>query len=179
LDPDAASLLVELVGAEVGLLAAEVEKLATYVDEKKAIRREDVSRMVGAGRVETIWQALEAATSGRGAEALADLDRLITSGEHPVGLLAAMSTSLLKLHHAGELRRAGLDIQAACRDAGLTFYGSVDRTQKQHRHLGPTRVGKLPQMLLQADLDLKGSSTLPPRVILERLLLELARPRKD
>lgn len=178
LDGDAARLLVELVGAEVGLLAAELEKLAVYVGTRKAIGREDVAKMVGAGRVETIWRILDAATTGRGPEALADIDRLIGAGEHPVGLLAAMSTSLRKLHRAGQLRRKKLDAREACRIAGIPPF-AVETTMKQHTHLGPTRVAALPRMLLKADLDLKGSLMLDPRTILERLIVELARPRQD
>ena len=71
LEDDAARLLVELVGPEVGLLVSEVEKLAVYVGEKQPISREDVSRMVGAGAVEKIFGIVDAATTGRGAEALA------------------------------------------------------------------------------------------------------------
>ena len=52
-------------------------------------------------------------------------------------------------------------------------------TRQQHAHLGPTRVDRLPALLLQTDLDLKGSSTLPPRAVLERLVVELAIPRED
>jgi DNA polymerase-3 subunit delta len=178
LEDDAAQLLVELVGPEVGLLAAELEKLATYVGDRKAIGREDVARMVGAGRVETIWKLLDAATTGSGAKALDDLDRLVAAGEHPVGLLAAMGSSLRKVHHAGQLRRARRDLREACREAGL-HPGAVDQVQRQHAHLGPSRVDALPAMLLRADLDLKGSSALPPRVVLERLIMELARPRRD
>jgi hypothetical protein len=33
--------------------------------------------------------------------------------------------------------------------------------------------------LLKADLDLKGNSAHPPRVVLEALFAELAQPRKD
>ncbi len=178
LDDDAARLLVELVGAEVGLLAAELDKLAIYVGTKKAIRREDVTKMVGAGRVETIWRILDAATTGRGPEALEDLDRLMAAGEHPVGLLAAMGTSLRKLHRAGQLRRKKLDAREACRIAGIPPF-AVETTLKQHTHLGPTRVAALPRMLLKADLDLKGSLMLDPRTVLERLLVELSRPRRD
>ncbi|HEX8203296.1 MAG TPA: DNA polymerase III subunit delta, partial [Isosphaeraceae bacterium] len=179
LDPGAAGLIVELVGPEVGLLASEVEKLAVSVGDRKVIAREDVARMVGAGRVETIWKALDAATTGRWAEALDDLDRLIAAGEHPVGLLAAMTASLRKVHHAGVLRRARVEARQACREAGINYPGAIDATLRQHAHLGPTRVDRLPELLLRADLDLKGSSTLAPRVVLERLLLQLARPRQD
>ncbi len=70
LDKGAANLLVELVGLEVGILASEVEKLAVYAGSSKRIERGDVAKMVGAGRVETIWKALDAATTGQGGAAL-------------------------------------------------------------------------------------------------------------
>ena len=173
---DAAKLLLELVGPEIGLLSSEVEKLAVYVGDRKAIEREDVARMVGAGRVETIWRALDAATTGKAGEALEDFDRLMTSGEHPVGLLAAMASSLRKVHHAGQLRRAKRSLAEACKESGAF---PPPRVGEQHTHLGPSRVDRLPALLLQADLDLKGSSTLPPEVVIERLAVVLARKRTD
>lgn len=177
---DAARLLVELVGPEVGLLASELEKLAVYVGDRSTIQREDVALMVGAGRVEAIWTVLNSATTGRGHEALADLDRLLTSGEHPVGLLAAMTASLRRVYHAGYLRINRADVREACRSAGIpTFPAAMETLQNQHKHLGPSRVARLPETLLQADLDLKGSSQLPPRTVLERLLVEFARRRRD
>ena len=180
LDREAARLLVELIGPEVGILASEVAKLAVYVGERQAIRREDVAAMVGAGRVETIWRTLEAATTGQAREALDDLDRLLSAGESPVGLLAAISASLRKIHYAGMLRRARRDLRDACREAGIPPYpGAIELTGRQHAHLGPARVAALPARLLRADLDLKGDSALEPRVVLEALLLELARPRSD
>src|SRR5512135_486331 len=178
LDAAAARLLIELVGPEAGLLVSEVEKLSVYVGDRATIRREDVARMVGAGRIETIWKTLDAATTGRGDLALDHLDGLLASGEHPVGLLAAMSVSLLKVHHAGRLRRARRDLKDACREAGIP-YPAIEKTQQQHAHLGPHRVDQLPEMLLRADLDLKGASTLSPRAVLETLLVRLARPRHD
>jgi DNA polymerase III subunit delta len=175
LDPDAARLLVELVGPETGILAAEVEKLAVYAGDSKRIDRQDVAKLVGAGRVEKIWKALDAATTGQGRMALEHLDNLLAAGESAVGLLAAMSTSLLKLHHAGRLRTARVNLDEACRIAGV-YPKAVGR---QHAHLGPSRVDQLPAWLLQADLDLKGGSLLEPRVVLEQLLVRLALPRKD
>ena len=178
LEDDAARLLVELVGPEVGLLASEVEKLAVYVGERRVIRREDVARMVGAGRVETIWRTIDAATTGQAGEALTDLDHLLGAGEHPIRLIAGLASSLQKVHHAGQLRRARVELRDACQRAGI-YPGAVEKTGRQHAHLGPGRVEKLPGLLLQADLDLKGDSQLPPRVILERLVVQLARPRQD
>ncbi len=178
LDLDAARLLVELVGGEIGLLAAEVEKLAVYVGDARRIRRADVSRMVEAGRIETVWKVLDAATTGQTAEAISDLDQLLASGEFPVRVLAALSTSLLKTHHAGRLRAFRMNLEEACRAAGIRDF-AIDKTRRQHAHLGPSRVDRLPADLLKADLDLKGGTLLDPRVVLEELLVRLALPRMD
>jgi len=178
LDTDAARLLVELVGGEVGLLTSEVEKLAVYVGEARRIRRADVSRMVEAGRIETVWKVLDAATTGHAAEAIGDLDQLLAAGEFPVRVLAAFTASLLKTHHAGRLRAFRMSLEEACRSAGIREF-AISNTRRQHAHLGPSRVDRLPAVLLKADLDLKGGSLLDARVVLEELLIWLALPRTD
>ena len=89
-----------------------------------------------------------------------------------------MSVNLLKIHHAGRLRAARLNIDEACRTAGIPAF-AVDKTRKQHAHLGPHRVDQLPAILLKADLDLKGGSSLEPRTILEVLMIRLSQPRTD
>lgn len=176
-DVEAARLLVELVGPEIGLLVTDVDKLHVYVGERAKIHKDDVQRMVGAGRTESIWKTLDAATTGSTALALDQLDRLLAAGEHPVPVLAAFSSSLLKLHHAGRLRRARMDLKEACRAAQV--FGAAETVRQQHAHLGPKRVDELPALLLQADLDLKGSSTLHPNTVLEKLIVTLGKPRED
>ncbi|WP_165227650.1 DNA polymerase III subunit delta [Aquisphaera insulae] len=178
LEPDAARLLLELVGAEVGILAAEVEKLAVYVGTAGKIRRADVTKMVEAGRIETIWKVIDAATTGQAAAAVTDLDDLVAAGEHPIKINAALASSLIRVHHAGRLRAARLPLDEACKIAGIHGF-AVEKLKKQHAHLGPGRVDRIPEMLLKADLDLKGDSKLDPRVILEELLIRLALPRTD
>ncbi|HKI18256.1 MAG TPA: DNA polymerase III subunit delta, partial [Isosphaeraceae bacterium] len=173
LDADAVRQLIELAGPETGILAAEVEKLAVYAGSSGRIERDDVIKLVGAGRVETIWKALDAATTGQSRAALVHLDNLLAAGEQPIPVLAAMSTNLMKLHHAGILRSARLDLDEACKRAGIPSF-AIEKTKKQHAHLGPRRVNELPATLLRADLDIKGGSTLEPRVVLEMLLVHLA-----
>jgi DNA polymerase-3 subunit delta len=178
LEADAATLLLELVGPELGVLAAEVDKLSIATADTAKIRRQDVARLVEAGRIEDVWKVLDAAAEGKGSLAVKLLDDLIASGEPVVRMLAGISVSLLKVHHAGRLRSARLSLAEACRAAGIAPF-AIDRTAKQHAHLGPSRVGQLPAMLLKADLDVKGGSLLEPRVILEALLVQLSLPRRD
>ncbi|AMV39767.1 DNA polymerase III subunit delta [Planctomyces sp. SH-PL62] len=178
LGPDAAKLLLELVGPELGILTAEVDKLAIATAHVGEIRREDVAKFVEAGRIEEVWDVVNAATEGRGDVAARLLDDLIAKGEHPVKLLAQMTSSLMRLHHAGRLRAARLSVAEACEIAGIRPF-AVQQTTRQHSHLGPGRVDQLPAWLLQADLDVKGGSQLNPRVVLERLLVRLSQPRRD
>lgn len=176
----AAELMVHLVGAEVGLLAMELEKLAVYVGDARKIAEPDVLAMVGAGRVQKIWDAINSATCGDGAKALATLDSLFSANESPHEMLGAIRYSLLKTYHAGMLRKAKKDVKEACREAGIMPYGNaVETTIRQHAHLGPGRVERLPETLLKAEMDLKGGSQLPPRTVLERLFTEFSQPRRD
>lgn len=182
IEKDAAELMTELVGPEAGLLDQELEKLAiaTHDGKKSVIKRDDVARYVHAGQADSVWVMIERATTGNSAQALADLDSLISAGENAVGLLAAVSVTLRKLHHAGILRQRKIDTHEAFREAGFpSFPKAIDAGIAQHRHLGPKRVNDIPGLLIQADLDLKGWSDLPPRTIMERLIIKLAQPRKD
>ncbi len=72
---------------------AELEEtLDLRGEETKQINKKDILKLVGAGRVETIWKTLDAA-AGQVRTAIEHLDSLITDGEEPVGLLAAMSVT--------------------------------------------------------------------------------------
>ena len=179
LEPSAAEILVNLIGAEVGTLAMEVEKLAVYVGSKKRVAEEDVLKIVGAGRVQKIWEAITAATVGEGKKAMLALDALFSANESPHEMMGAIRYSLLKTYQAGMLRKAKMDSHEACKEAGINYGAAIESTLKQHAHLGPSRVERLPEMLLRAELDIKGASQLTPRTVLEKLFAEFARPRRD
>jgi DNA polymerase-3 subunit delta len=137
--------------------------------------------MVGGWRAKTTWEMLDAALDGQPAAAMQQLDRLLASGENPVGLLAQISASLRRLAAATRLvlqaeaagRRVAL--RPALEQAGIRAF-VLQKAEQQLRRLGRQRGGQLYRWLLEADLDLKGDSTIPPRHILERLVLRLAAP---
>ena len=69
---------------------------------------------------------------------------------------------------------------AAFAEAGFPNWAkAIEAGKAQHKHLGPRRVNDLPNMLAQADLELKGWSELKPQAVMERLMVRLAQPRKD
>ncbi len=175
----AAETLVEMIGLELGLLDQELAKLALLTGPEGKIKPEMVGRLVGGWRARTTWEMLDAALAGELRGAMTQLDRLLASGESPVGLLAQLSASLRRLAAATRLVRqaeaAGrrMTVRAALEQAGIRSF-VLRKAEGQLRHLGRERGSQLYRWLLQADLDLKGASALPPRLILERLIIRLA-----
>ena len=179
LTPSTAGLLVEMIGPELGLLDQELAKLALTAGPGGKITPEAVTRSVGNWRAKTTWEMLDSALAGDAGRALVELDRLLLAGESPVGILAQISVSLRRFAAATRLvlqaeaagRRVALG--AALEEAGVRQF-VIAKADRQLRRLGRHRGERIYGWLLQADLDLKGASPLPPRLILERLLIRLA-----
>lgn len=170
----AARLLVDLVGSEMGQLDQELAKLAVYAGEASRIDVADVDRLVGSSRAETTWKIFDVLGAGRASEAMAILERLFDQGEDPMRILGAFSMQLRRLAQAARLSQLGLGLFAAFEQAGIPSFAHRG-CEQQLRHLGRARVNRLYDWLLETDLGLKGSSPLPPRTVLERLVVRLAR----
>jgi DNA polymerase-3 subunit delta len=179
LTPAAAQLLVDLVGAEMGQLDQELNKLAIYVGKGPRIDVAEVDQLVGRSRAAEVFKIFDALGSGNTAAALAILQRLFDQGNDPVAILSGpFSWHLRRLAQAARLARHGLTLAAALERVGVPPFGRAS-CEQQLRRLGPRRAGQLYDWLLEADLGLKGSSQLSPRTLLERLIIRLARPRPD
>ena len=137
---------------------------------------EDVDQIVGRGRAAETFKIFDAIGAGKPTEALSILNRLMEQGEAPLAVLGAFSWQLRKLAAAARFHRAGKSLPQAIADAGFQAWGR-DRVEQQLRHLGRRRLDKLYEWLLEADLGMKSTGELPDRLLLERLLVRLARPR--
>jgi DNA polymerase-3 subunit delta len=175
LSGDAAQLLVELVAGGVGQLDAEIDKLAAYVGDKPEITAAAVDTLVASGRVQVVWNIIDAAAGGDARSALGMLKSLVSSGEQPLLILGAMSAQLRRLARVHRLVATGESPRTALAKAGIQYY--ADRAQAQLRHLGRDRLGRLYKWLLETDLGIKGESALTPPHLLERLVVRLAARR--
>jgi DNA polymerase-3 subunit delta len=175
LSADAAALLVDFVGTETGQLDQEMQKLAIYVGEKKQVTAADVDQLVGKSRSENMWKIFDAIGAGEAGPALAILDGLFDHGEEPLRILGAFSMQLRRLAQVARLNQDGITLYRAMDQAGVPPFAQKG-CEQQLRHLGKARTERLYNWLIQIDLGLKGSSQLPPRTLLERLVVQLARP---
>ncbi len=173
IDSAAVGLLIELVGANLGMLDQELSKLASYVGDLPNIDSEAVRRLVGGWKAETTWAMTDAVRDGRLGDALTALDKLLNSGESPYRILGGISYVFRKLTVATELSRQGINLKAALKQAGA-FPHEVDPASAYLRRIGRPRAEQISNWLLTADTSLKGGSRISERAQLELLLVQLA-----
>lgn len=178
-----AGLVIDRVGADLGMLDTEMAKLAMLADDDGQIAQQRLEATVGGWRVQTAWQVAEAAVSGRTAEALEELDKLLLAGQAAVGLLAQLSWYWRRFGVAAELieqsERLGRSVTLgqALLKAGFRPY-DVESATRQLRRIGRRRAIQLLGRLLEADQQLKGSHSQEARgrSVLEQLIVWLGLP---
>ncbi|MFM8273976.1 MAG: DNA polymerase III subunit delta [Gemmata sp.] len=181
LESDAAEALVERVGASMGLLDQELCKLAVAVGSRASITADDVEAFVGRSRSADVFAIMNAIGAGKPREALSILQELFAEGEDPLAIIGPLTAQLRKLALVGRLVVLDKLPMASAMDAANVPKWERARAacEKQLKHLGPARVLKLTDWLVEINFGLKGGNPLPERVQVERFIVMLARPRED
>jgi DNA polymerase-3 subunit delta len=116
IDPEAAQLLVESAGTDLGKIAVETDKLLKNLPEGvKAVRAEDIEKNVGISRQYSIFE-LTKALSFRDAARAVKVARHV--GESPKFAMP-MAVSALFLHFNRILRYHALILAGQANDAGM------------------------------------------------------------
>ncbi len=173
----AAEVLVEMVGPELGLLDQQVATLVLMAGKGEPITEDLVQQHVGSWRAKTAWEMLDAAANGDARAALDQLERLLSAGEHPISILAQISSTLRRFAAATrfiQLAEKGgrrPNLREALEQAGFKSF-TLGKAEQQLKKIGRKRAAALYQVLLDADLALKGQSSAAAkaRMVLERLL---------
>jgi DNA polymerase-3 subunit delta len=167
--------LVTEVGSDLRRLSNELEKLSLYASGDR-LDLETIAEVLGRGRAQSVFKFTDAVASGDAGNALRQLGRLLEEGEAPLRILALLDRLV------GQLRIAK-DAQASGRkDSSLAgLLGAPPSAAKalgeSARRLSPEFLKRAVRALADTDRLLK-SSRLPHRVVMEGLVLELARGAK-
>jgi DNA polymerase-3 subunit delta len=94
LDPAAARLLVERMGANPVRLRTELERLALWAGEGGAVGAEDLEAMITDTSEAAVWSLSDALIEGDAANALRIGERLIGQGENVTGLIYGLASRL-------------------------------------------------------------------------------------
>lgn len=172
LQPDAAARLVDLIGADPGLLASEVDKLTLFVGEESQITRAHVAELVGQSREEKIFAVMDAAGAGDLPRALhLWQDVLSTDRDAVYRAVGGLAFVLRKWLAAQQLRAQGLSTQAIA--PKVMMFNRARELEQLLRRLPATRICTHLKDLADLDAQAKrGNASIESGV--ERLLIAVA-----
>jgi DNA polymerase III subunit delta len=97
LQPKAAQAMASAMGPELGVLLQELKKLYDFTRDRKKIKLEDVTEVVGSVPRQNRWEWFDMLGERRFPEARAALPILLDSGETGVGLIIGMGAHFIRL----------------------------------------------------------------------------------
>jgi DNA polymerase III subunit delta len=131
LEPDAARLLVERMGANPVRLRQELERLALWAGEAGEVSAADLGAMIADTSEAAVWSLSDALLEQDAAGALRIGERLIDQGENVTGLIYGLASRL----------------RSACAAAGQLAEGvppkQVESSLKMHPYAAKQLVGRL------------------------------------
>lgn len=192
LAPGLIDLLVERVGFHPVALVMELRKVMAYVGERRQIDHADIDLLVGRTRQEALFELTTALAAGNREQTLVIGDRLQENGIHPLAVVATLRNFVRNLLLCRALLEQP-DIRFQPTMSAAAFQNTClprlkDRPQWK-KELGghpfalymqfktaalfplPVLTGWM-QLLLRAELRLKGSSIAAP-IVLQHLLLSM------
>jgi DNA polymerase-3 subunit delta len=177
-DRDACRTLVEAVGDDVGDLASEIQKLATWADGEQVTRA--TVEQLAVGRAETpifavtdAWGSRDVAATLHATESLLDRSHRPRSGE-----LIRIVASLVS--HVGRVRKVSHLADEGHRSSEIASRLKIhpfvaEKSAKQARNFSPDELAQATVRLAELDAGAKGGSRLPAELQLERTLVEITR----
>jgi DNA polymerase-3 subunit delta len=179
MDPDAVRELVDALGADMMLIASELEKLLLYSLGRGRITLGDVETMVLSAKQRSLYELTDAISSKDPARALALLHGLLNSSEAgeeaAIGHLYMLSRTFRQMLVILEknVRDSRAIWQALWQGFRMPPFAADDLIRQARRYKSRRDLTRALRLIARADLELRSS---PPdkRVVLERLIYDLA-----
>ncbi|WP_348264788.1 DNA polymerase III subunit delta [Telmatobacter sp. DSM 110680] len=179
LEPDAARELVDALGADMMLIASELEKLLLYTSGRGRITLGDVETMVLAAKQRSLYELTDAISSRNTAKALALLHGLLNSSDAgedaAIGHLYMLARTFRQMLVILEknVRDSRAIWQALWQGFRMPPFAADDLIRQARRYKSRRELTRAIRLIARADLELRSS---PPdkRLVLERLVYDLA-----
>jgi DNA polymerase-3 subunit delta len=171
IESDAAQLLADLLGAELGKLDIALSKLAVYAGADTAITTEHVEALVAPTRVHSIFELTDAIGARDTAKASALLRNALEGGENALMVLGMIARQFRQLLGIKEMVGEGAGNGALASELGIRPF-LIDALKSQARRYSKHELTQALMVIQRADVSLK-SSRLAPAVTLDRLLVDV------
>jgi DNA polymerase III subunit delta len=177
LQPQAADLLADAVGADTRRLYNEVEKLALYWSEQGQPNREplppEVIAQLVAVSTQTSFQLSEALIAGKTAQALSLASDLLANNEPALKVVATLVGQFRRWLWVSLLAVEGeRDASVIAKAAEINNPKRVYILQKQVRGCSPNQLSKAMALLLELEFGLKRGA--PEEITLQTKMIEIA-----
>ncbi len=174
--PEAAEVLVVLVGGALRELGTEIDKLVSYVGTRRAITADDVREVASHVAESTVFELMDAVGLRQAERALRML-QVVLAEEPPVKVLFMLGDQIRMLLRTKALQERNpvpgrRPPQDAIRAALGTRAFLYERYRAQVTAFGRMDVARILGMLVEADTEIK-TGTKPPRLALETLIVGL------
>lgn len=175
LSKEAAHFLIDSVGTDLGELHQALEKLFLFVGARKLIQLQDVEIAVSQTAQRSLFDLANAVGDKKLGEAMALLSTILEGGEEPLRILALISRHFRLLAKAQEILGASKEHSEAYLAQALKVHPFFAKDYaRQSRNFKKIFWGGCFKNLALCDRSLK-SSRHPPKVILEKLILDTVR----
>jgi DNA polymerase-3 subunit delta len=174
LGPGVAETLAESLGGDVGRIATEIEKLATFAGPARTIAIQDVAGLIPDARETTIFELVSALGRRDRARALQVLDTLCRDGEYLPLALSFLSGQMRMALIAKEskLTTAG-QIQGHFTKSGIPMWGSrAEQVSQTATRFSREQLERGMKLIFAADRDLR-SARPDDRVVMEKFVVAL------
>ncbi len=183
-EPDAARELVDALGGDMMMIAAELEKLMLYAGDRKRVTLGDVETMVLAAKQRSLYELTDAISAKDKGRALAILDAILASGEGEeaaIGHLYMLAKTFRQMLVISErnVRDSRALWQALWQGFRVPPFAAEDVIRQARRYKSRRELTRALRTIARADLALRSN---PPskRLVLEQLVLTLAaEPRPE
>jgi DNA polymerase-3 subunit delta len=171
LDPAAAEALVEALGADVGRIAVEIEKLSLY---GKPISADDLPLLVPDARQSTIFALVNALGRRDRTRSLEALDSLVREGEYLPLALTFLATQFRMALAAKEANlRGAQQVQGHFQRSGVPMWGSrAEQIAQTAAKFSKNQLERGLKLIFEADRDLR-SARPDDRTVVEQFVVNL------
>jgi DNA polymerase-3 subunit delta len=173
----ALELLVYLVGNNLQELAAQVEKVATYVGARETVKLADVKEIVSDTKVDSVFELADALGGRDLGKALRCLNTILRDGEAPLMVLAMLTRHFRQLWKVRELADRRLPSAEIGKAAGINPYflkGVLEQAKNYRR----PELRRIFERLFETDLALKTSGG-KPQGLMESLVMDICRKEES
>jgi len=172
LDRNAAALLIDLMGENLTQLCNEVDKLALFAREDKAITVAHVEALAGHNRVFGAFEVIEAMMAGRPMQAIERLRNMFAEDKNAeYTVVGAFAYHLRRLFQAKAMLEKGESPHSVSQK--LRIWRDKDRFFSQLRQSSLRQIGTTIEELAGIDHAVKTGRT-KTQVAMEQLVLKLA-----